>query len=232
MQICGAGDLQLQSLSSINENAKVTTIVSPGQKPKAKKLLREGLGSERGFIVLAQTKQARAVNKCSLEETLRPFCSESAYWEEKRREENDEHLELRGYCSQTHQRHPLLRRQFHQPSRPQSHYRVSTRSFPLFYYFRVPSSSFIYFQFHWFRCSFFTRKCTRIEIHLLTPQGLQVFNLSPFLLQPQSHFHTLCVFLTGCCFASCFLARSLWLNILLLLIVFHALSELWCNRIG
>ena len=51
-------------------------------------------------------------------------------------------MELRRHSSQTHQRHSLLRRQFHQSSRPQSHYRVST-PIP----FRFPRVSFLLFQF-------------------------------------------------------------------------------------
>ena len=49
--------------------------------------------------------------------------------EEEEEEEEDEHLELCGYGSQAHQREPLLRRQFHQPSRAQPNHSVTTLHF-------------------------------------------------------------------------------------------------------
>ena len=49
--------------------------------------------------------------------------------EEEEEEEEDEHLELCGYGSQAHQREPLLRRQFHQPSRAQPNHSVTALHF-------------------------------------------------------------------------------------------------------
>ena len=48
---------------------------------------------------------------------------------ESEKEEEDEYLELCGYGSQAHQREPLLRRQFHQPSRAQPNHSVTTLHF-------------------------------------------------------------------------------------------------------
>ena len=49
--------------------------------------------------------------------------------ESEKEEEEDEYLELCGYGSQAHQREPLLRRQFHQPSRAQPNHSVTTLQF-------------------------------------------------------------------------------------------------------
>jgi hypothetical protein len=43
----------------------------------------------------------------------------------KQAQPKDEYLELRRYGSQAHQRDPLVRRQFHQPSEAQPHCSVS-----------------------------------------------------------------------------------------------------------
>lgn len=98
-----------------------------------------------------------------------PNITEKVFEEE---EDKDEYMELRCYRSQTYQRYSLLRRQFHQSSGPQSHSRV----FPLSISFRVLSIFLFNFLIHFiFYFLFSSRKCTRIEIHLLTAQGLQVY---------------------------------------------------------
>ena len=69
---------------------------------------------------------------------------------EQSREENDEYMELRRHCSQTYQRHSLLRRQFHQSSRPQPHYRVFiySLSFPLRVFLLLLLTSFFHQEMH------------------------------------------------------------------------------------
>ena len=81
---------------------------------------------------------------------------------EEEEEEEDEHMELCGYGSQAHQCEPLLRRQFHQPSRAQPNHSVTTLHFSHSLFKPLLSDLLLLFFFHFYLRIWIFSFCFRV----------------------------------------------------------------------